>query len=80
MTRVAVVTGGGSGLGQSISAHLARGCRRVAVLDIDTEAAEKVSAELTAAGTSAIAVGVDVSDAGAVAGAFETVRDKLGPV
>jgi 2-hydroxycyclohexanecarboxyl-CoA dehydrogenase len=80
MTRVAVVTGGGSGLGQNISAHLASGGRRVAVLDIDTEAAEKVSAELAAAGACAIAVGVDVSDADAVAGAFETVRDKLGPV
>jgi 2-hydroxycyclohexanecarboxyl-CoA dehydrogenase len=80
MTRVAVVTGGGSGLGQNISAHLARGGGRVAVLDIDTEAAEKVSAELAAAGACAIAVGVDVSDADAVAGAFETVRDKLGPV
>jgi 2-hydroxycyclohexanecarboxyl-CoA dehydrogenase len=80
MTRVAVVTGGGSGLGQNIAAHLARGGRRVAVLDIDTEAAEKVSAELTADGASAIAVGVDVSDALAVAGAFDTVRDTLGPV
>ena len=45
MTRVAVVTGGGSGLGQSISEHLAREGRRVAVLDVDAEAAEKVSAD-----------------------------------
>ena len=80
MPRVAVVTGGGSGLGHNISAQLARGGRRVAVLDIDTEAAEKVAAELAAAGACAIPLGVDVSDAGAVAAGFDTVRDKLGPV
>ena len=80
MTRVAVVTGGGSGLGQTISSHLARTGRRVAVLDVDTEAAQKVSAEVLACGGSAIAVGVDVSDPVAVTGAFETVRDQLGPI
>lgn len=80
MTRVAVVTGGGSGLGQSISSHLARAGHRVAVLDVDTEAAEKVSADLVAGGAWAIAVGVDVSDPAAVSHAFETVRDQLGPI
>ena len=80
MTRVAVVTGGGSGLGQTISSHLAHTGRRVAVLDVDTEAAQKVSAEVLACGGSAIAVGVDVSDPVAVTGAFETVRDQLGPI
>src|SRR5271168_1196947 len=62
MTRVAVVTGGGSGLGQTISEHLAREGRKVAVLDVDAEAAEKLSADLAAGGASAIAVRVDVSD------------------
>ena len=62
--RVAVVTGGGSGLGQSISTQLARDGRQVAVLDVNAEAAEKVAAELQ----------------DAVATAFATVRSELGPV
>jgi 2-hydroxycyclohexanecarboxyl-CoA dehydrogenase len=74
------VTGGGSGLGQAISARLARDGHRVAVLDMDVDAAEKVSAELEAGGASTIAVWADVSDPAAVAEAFETVRSNLGRV
>jgi 2-hydroxycyclohexanecarboxyl-CoA dehydrogenase len=80
VTRVAVVTGGGSGLGQAISAHLARDGHRVAVLDLDVEAAERVSADLAAGGASTVAVRADVSDPAAVAAAFEAVRGSLGPV
>jgi 2-hydroxycyclohexanecarboxyl-CoA dehydrogenase len=80
MTRVAVVTGGASGLGQTISQYLAREGRRVAVLDINAEAAEKVSSDLVGGGASAIGVQVDVSDPVAVEAAFETVRDNLGPI
>jgi 2-hydroxycyclohexanecarboxyl-CoA dehydrogenase len=80
MTRVAVVTGAGSGLGQSISEHLARGGRGVAVLDVNAEAAEKVAADLSAQGATAIAVRVDVSVPAEVDSAFAAVRDRLGPV
>jgi 2-hydroxycyclohexanecarboxyl-CoA dehydrogenase len=80
VTRVAVVTGGGSGLGRAISAHLARDGHRVAVLDMDVDAAERVSADLAAGGASSVAVRADVSDPAAVAAAFETVRGSLGPV
>jgi 2-hydroxycyclohexanecarboxyl-CoA dehydrogenase len=80
MARVAVVTGGASGLGQTISEHLAREGRRVAVLDVDADAAEKVSSDLAGGGASAIGVHVDVSDPAAVGTAFKTVRDELGPV
>jgi NAD(P)-dependent dehydrogenase (short-subunit alcohol dehydrogenase family) len=80
MTRVAVVTGGGSGLGQTISEYLAREGRRVAVLDVNAEAAEKVSSDMVGGGAAAIGVQVDVSDPAAVEAAFETVRDNLGPI
>lgn len=80
MTRVAVVTGGGSGLGESISAQLAHDGHRVAVLDVNGDAAEKVAAELQSGGAQALAVQVDVADADSVAAAFNTVRSAFGPV
>jgi 2-hydroxycyclohexanecarboxyl-CoA dehydrogenase len=78
MNRVAVVTGGGSGLGEAISKHLAAAGHRVAVLDVDADAAEKVAAQL--GDGAALAVQADVSDPDAVVGAFDTVREWLGPV
>ena len=75
MTRVAVVTGAGSGLGQSICLGLAQAGHRVAVLDVNAEAAEKVAAELEAQGAQALAVSVDVSDEAAVENAFGAVRE-----
>jgi 2-hydroxycyclohexanecarboxyl-CoA dehydrogenase len=78
--RVAVVTGGGSGVGRAIAVHLGRGGHRVAVLDLNGEAAEKVASELQAEGTGAVGIQVDVSDPDSVARAFKAVRDTLGRV
>lgn len=80
MRRVAVVTGGGSGVGRSIGAHLSRAGHRVAVLDVDLAAAEAVAVELRAEGGEAVARGVDVADRDAVDAAFARVRTELGPV
>jgi 2-hydroxycyclohexanecarboxyl-CoA dehydrogenase len=78
--RVAVVTGGGSGLGQSISMQLCRDGHRVAVLDVNAEAADNVATELQAADMHAIAVHADVADPDMVANSFARVRSELGPV
>lgn len=80
MTRVAVVTGGGSGLGRAISVGLARAGHRVAVMDVNADAAENVAAELRAVGAQALSVGVDVADEASVDAAFDAVRQSLGPV
>lgn len=80
MSRVAVVTGGGSGLGRSICTRLARDGHRVAVLDLDREAAADVAGEAVGNGARAVAVEVDVSDEDSVTTAFASVRDRLGPV
>jgi NAD(P)-dependent dehydrogenase (short-subunit alcohol dehydrogenase family) len=80
MNRVAVVTGGASGLGLSICEHLARQGRRVAVLDLDLAAAEKAADALRSEGAEAVASQVDVSDRAAVDGAFARVRADLGPI
>jgi 3-oxoacyl-[acyl-carrier protein] reductase len=73
--RVAVVTGGGSGLGEAICLRLGREGARVAVVDVDVEAAE-----LTADLAGGVAVQADVSESGAVDRALEQAEAELGPV
>ncbi len=80
MSRVAVVTGGASGLGLAICGHLARQGRQVAVLDLDADAAEQAADHLRADGGRAVAGALDVSDRAAVDRAFDAVRSDLGPI
>ncbi|OBK22415.1 SDR family oxidoreductase [Mycobacterium asiaticum] len=80
MSRTALVTGAASGLGKAISLKLAADGHRIAVVDLNLERAEKVAAEIHAAGAQAIAIGADVSDEAAVISAFSNARDALGPV
>lgn len=78
--RVAVVTGGASGMGEATCHELGRRGHAVAVLDLKESAAQRVVDALRADGVSALAVGADVSDHAAVAEAFAKVRGELGPV
>jgi NAD(P)-dependent dehydrogenase (short-subunit alcohol dehydrogenase family) len=80
MTRVAVVTGGASGVGRAICEHLARAGHAVAVLDVDSEGAAATATQLTAAGASAIGCHVDVADRSATEAAYAEVRSRLGPI
>jgi 2-hydroxycyclohexanecarboxyl-CoA dehydrogenase len=80
MSRVAVVTGGASGMGLGICRHLSGAGHRLAVLDINAAAAERAAADLRAQGVPAVAAGVDVSHRPAVDEALEQVRSQLGPI
>ncbi|CAA0127759.1 3-oxoacyl-[acyl-carrier-protein] reductase FabG [Mycolicibacterium vanbaalenii] len=80
MARVAVVTGGASGMGEATCRELGRRGHAVAVLDLDEVAAQRVVDALRADGVTALAVAVDVSDHAAVGEAFAKVRTELGPV
>ncbi len=80
MSRVAVVTGGGSGMGRAICHHLARQGRQVAVLDINGDAADEVAKEVRAEGGTAVGARVDVSDRAAIDAALGEVRTALGPI
>jgi 3-oxoacyl-[acyl-carrier protein] reductase len=73
--KVAVVTGGGSGIGEAICLRLGREGARVAVLDVDEDAAR-----LTADLAGGIAVRTDVSDSTSVDRALAGVETALGPV
>ena len=71
--QVAVVTGGGSGLGEATARALAAKGAKVAVFDVGIEKAQKVAADI-----GGIALKVDVSSAEAGEAAFEEVSGKLG--
>ena len=73
--RVAVVTGGGSGIGEAIAIRLAKEGARVAVLDLNESAAA-----LTAGLCDGIAVTADVSKSAEVDAALATAEAQLGPV
>lgn len=80
MSRVAVVTGGGSGMGEATCHELGRRGHRVAVLDVNEQAAQRVTDDLRAGGVTAIGVGADVTDRPALEQAFAKVRSELGAV
>ncbi|HPD92595.1 MAG: SDR family NAD(P)-dependent oxidoreductase [Rhodobacter sp.] len=71
--QIALVTGGGSGLGAATARLLAERGARVAVLDYDGARAEAVAAEI-----GGLAVQADVGDEASVAAAFERIVAGLG--
>lgn len=80
MSRVAVVTGGASGMGEATCHELGRRGHQVAVLDVNADAAQRVTDDLRSTGVTAFAVGADITDRAAVEEAFGKVRSELGPV
>jgi len=78
--RVAVVTGGASGLGAAIAAGLAQAGAVIAVVDVHAERAEEVCASIVAAGGTAAPFTADVTDSSAVDRAVTDVLSMLGRV
>ncbi|WP_420625272.1 SDR family NAD(P)-dependent oxidoreductase [Candidatus Poriferisodalis sp.] len=86
--RVALVTGGGRGIGREICLGLAQAGRRVAVADLRVpeavETAALINAEVgstdSGGGATAIAVAMDVASTDAVSAGLMVVVDELGPV
>jgi 2-hydroxycyclohexanecarboxyl-CoA dehydrogenase len=78
--RVALVTGGAQGIGRGIAAALAAQDFRVAIADLNAEAATQTAKELAEAGGTVIAVQVNITDTASVEAGVRTVEHDLGPV
>ena len=76
--KVAVVTGAGGVLCSVFSRSLAAAGAKVALLDLNLDAAEKVAAEITAEGGAAKAYKVNVLDKDSLTACRERVRVELG--
>jgi NAD(P)-dependent dehydrogenase (short-subunit alcohol dehydrogenase family) len=76
--KIALITGGGGGIGRATAlAFVAEGAK-VVVSDINTAAADAVAGEINAAGGEAIAIAADVSRSGQVAAMIEQVVARFG--
>ncbi len=78
--RVAVVTGGGGGIGAALAEAFATRGARVVVADLDLGAAEEVAARLRATGGDVVAVRTDVSDRDAVRALADETVARFGAV
>jgi NAD(P)-dependent dehydrogenase (short-subunit alcohol dehydrogenase family) len=78
--KVAVVTGGASGIGLAISRRLARDGAKVAIFDLNVEGAKEAAAAIEAAGAEAIGCGVDVASRAQLEEGAATVRSTFGPI
>jgi len=76
--RVAIVTGGASGIGRASALRLAREGVRICVADLNLEGAEAVAKEIGAAGGEAFAQGLDVTDPTANAAAVAATVERYG--
>jgi 2-hydroxycyclohexanecarboxyl-CoA dehydrogenase len=76
--RVAIVTGGGSGIGLAVSERLAAEGLTMAVFDRDGAAAEAAAGKIAAAGGIALGVTVDVTARDQVETGVAQVRERFG--
>ena len=78
--KVAVVTGGGSGIGRGIVLAMAREGADVAIPDIQVMNAEKVAGEVKGLGRKSLAMKTDVTSSADVKAAFDRIREAMGKI
>ncbi len=77
---VALVTGGGSGIGEAIATTLARAGAGVAVADLSEKSASRVAKAICESGGKAFAVQMDIADPASVEVAISRLHDELGQI
>jgi 2-hydroxycyclohexanecarboxyl-CoA dehydrogenase len=79
-SKTVVVTGGGGGIGGATCRRFAREGAKVAVYDMNLEAAEKVASGIREEGGQAQAFRCDITDRASVDKAVEATQQSLGPI
>jgi 2-hydroxycyclohexanecarboxyl-CoA dehydrogenase len=78
--KTVLVTGGGGGIGGATCRRFAREGARVAVFDMNLEAAETVAAQIRADGGQAQAFRCDITERAAVDAAVAAAQERFGPI
>jgi NAD(P)-dependent dehydrogenase (short-subunit alcohol dehydrogenase family) len=76
--RTAIVTGGASGIGGACARRLAAGGAKVAIFDLNGDAAREAAAAIEKDGGTATGLAVDVTDRAGIDAAVEETRARLG--
>ena len=76
--KIALVTGGGAGIGRAICETFAREGAHVVVADIDGDAAKETAEQIVKANGAAEAHAADITDTAQVQGLMETIKDAHG--
>lgn len=77
--KVAIVTGGGGGIGGAACKRFGAAGAKVGVLDINLDAAKEIADQINKDGGTAVPVMVDITDLDVVKTAVSTVEEALGP-
>jgi 3-oxoacyl-[acyl-carrier protein] reductase len=78
--KIAIVTGGGGGIGGAIADRFAREGAKIAVADIDSNAAKAQTARLAGKGADAVAITADVTQKESVRGMVQASLDRWGRI
>ena len=76
--KIAIVTGGGKGIGRAISLRFANEGAKVAIWEKDLDAAEETSKQINDSGGMAISIECEISDKNSVSNALKETIDALG--
>jgi len=78
--KVAVITGGASGIGKAMAERFARAGMHLTLVDIEKQPLEATAAALREGGSEVLTQQVDVADAGAMDGLAEAVFERFGTI
>ncbi|MFY4776827.1 SDR family oxidoreductase [Metabacillus sp. RGM 3146] len=78
--KVAIVTGGGSGIGKAAALRFAKEGMKVGIFDLDEKRAKKTADEINHAGGDAMVSDVDMADESRILQGIKDVNDKWGKI